>query len=54
LRLKLDENLPASAARRLGALGFDVDTVLDEGLAGRADRDVWKAAQLAGRMLGPS
>jgi predicted nuclease of predicted toxin-antitoxin system len=51
LRLKLDENLPASAARRLGALGFDVDTVVDEGLAGRADRDVWKAAQVAGRML---
>jgi predicted nuclease of predicted toxin-antitoxin system len=51
LRLKLDENLPASAARRLGALGFDVDTVVDEGLAGRADRDVWSAAQIEGRML---
>ncbi len=51
MRLKLDENIPWSAARRLTALGFDTDTVLDEGLGGRPDADVWEAAQAEGRML---
>jgi len=31
VRIKLDENIPASSALRLSALGFDVDTVLGEG-----------------------
>jgi hypothetical protein len=35
VRLKLDENIPASAVLRLSALGLDVDTVLAEGLQGR-------------------
>jgi hypothetical protein len=30
VKLKLDENIPQSAATRLTALGYDVDTVLDE------------------------
>ncbi|HTE69448.1 MAG TPA: DUF5615 family PIN-like protein [Actinomycetes bacterium] len=34
MKLKLDENLPASAAESLRTLGHDVDTVADEGLAG--------------------
>ena len=37
MSLKLDENLPTSVAPRLAALGFDVDTVLDENLGGRSD-----------------
>jgi predicted nuclease of predicted toxin-antitoxin system len=51
VRLKLDENIPASAGPRLSALGFDVDTVLAEGLQGRADEDVWTAARAESRML---
>ena len=51
MKLKLDENLPGSAKPRLEALGFDVDTVLDEGLGGRADVEVWAAAQREGRFL---
>lgn len=51
MRLKLDENLPASAEPRLRALGYDVDTVLDEGLTGHPDRAVWAAAQAEGRLL---
>ena len=47
MRLKLDENLPRSARARLAALGFDVDTVLDESLGGRRDEEVWTAAQAA-------
>ena len=33
MRLKLDENLPASAATRLAALGHDVHTVSQDGWA---------------------
>jgi hypothetical protein len=32
MRIKLDENLPTSAAESLRALGHDVDTVPEEGL----------------------
>jgi len=51
VKLKLDENIPQSAAARLAALGYDVDTVLDEQLGGRSDEDVWAAAQAEGRLL---
>ena len=51
MRLKLDENIATSAGARLAALGFDVDTVLDEGLGGRPDADVWAAAQSERRFL---
>jgi predicted nuclease of predicted toxin-antitoxin system len=51
VRLKLDENLPVSAAALLRARGFEVDTVHDEGLAGRSDEVVWQAAQAEGRFL---
>jgi predicted nuclease of predicted toxin-antitoxin system len=44
VKLKLDENIPQSAATRLTALGYDVDSVLDEKLGGRSDEDVWAAA----------
>jgi predicted nuclease of predicted toxin-antitoxin system len=51
VKLKLDENLPESAATRLAALGYDVDTALAEQLGGRNDDDVWAAAQAEGRFL---
>jgi predicted nuclease of predicted toxin-antitoxin system len=51
MKLKLDENIPQSAAARLQALGFDTDTVLGETLGGHPDSDVWRAAQAAGRVL---
>ena len=51
MRLKLDENLPRSARGRLAALGFDVDTVLDESLGGQRDEEVWTAAQAAARVF---
>jgi len=51
VKLKLDENLPRSVQARLAAAGFDVDTVLDEGLGGRSDADVWSAAQAGERFL---
>lgn len=51
MRLKLDENIPASVVPRLRQLGYDVDTVLDEHLGGAADTEVWAKAQEERRML---
>lgn len=51
MRLKLDENLPASLTGILVGLGHDVDTVQMEGLAGSPDVCVWEAAQRESRAL---
>ena len=51
MRIKLDENVAASAAHRLAALGHDVHTVAEEGLGGRPDGEVWAAAQAEDRFL---
>lgn len=51
MRIKLDENLPQRAAARLSAAGHTVDTVLDEGLGGRTDVEVVRAAALDDRLL---
>lgn len=51
MKIKLDENLPATLAHRRTALGHDVDTVLDEGLRGHSDPEVWRAAQTEARLL---
>jgi predicted nuclease of predicted toxin-antitoxin system len=51
MRIKLDENLPLKLAASLKALGHDVDTVFDEGLAGHADTDIWQIAQHEKRVL---
>jgi predicted nuclease of predicted toxin-antitoxin system len=51
VKIKLDENIAASAAGRLAALGHDVHTVIQEQLNGHVDSDVWAAAQSEGRFL---
>ena len=51
MKIKLDENLPDRLVAVLTALGHDVDTVRAEQLTGRADPDVWSAAQAAQRFL---
>jgi predicted nuclease of predicted toxin-antitoxin system len=51
MRLKLDENLPAEVAGDLRDRGHDVETVAEEGLAGRADRLVVAAARRERRIL---
>src|SRR5215213_5680246 len=50
MKLKLDENLPATLVDTLRALGHDVDTVRGEKIAGKDDNTVWKAAQESGRI----
>lgn len=45
MRIKLDENIPASLAEWLRNVGHDADTVPQEGLSGQSDQAVWDAAQ---------
>ena len=51
MKIKLDENLPASLVGILVALGHETDTVEDEGVNGRSDEVVWDRAQRDGRFL---
>jgi predicted nuclease of predicted toxin-antitoxin system len=51
MRIKIDENLPVRLTHALIALGHDVDHVEESVLAGRADPDLWRAAQNEDRML---
>lgn len=51
MKIKLDENLPDRLVSVLTKLTHDVDTVRGEQLTGRADPDVWSAAQAARRFL---
>jgi predicted nuclease of predicted toxin-antitoxin system len=51
VKIKLDENIPHTVARRLEGRPLDIDTVLDEGLRGHNDDEVWSAAQAEGRFL---
>ena len=51
MKIKLDENLPVTLVDILAAVGHDVDTAPNEGLAGRPDPEVWRAAQDTARFL---
>jgi predicted nuclease of predicted toxin-antitoxin system len=51
VNIKLDENIPARLQAILKDLSHDVDTVPQEGLAGRDDQTIWNATQQAQRFL---
>lgn len=51
MKIKLDQNLPASAAAYLADAGHDVATTLGDGLVGARDDDVASAAGAEGRIL---
>jgi len=51
MRVKLDENIPATLVPALSALGHDVDTVVEQGLGGLPDEDVWSAVKRDRRFL---
>ena len=51
MRVKVDENLPASLASLLRERGFEADTVIEEGLAGSTDEDLLAAARAEDRMI---
>jgi predicted nuclease of predicted toxin-antitoxin system len=49
VKIKLDENLPATLVGSLARLGHEADAVVDEGLKGEPDEVIWPAAQNEGR-----
>lgn len=51
MKIKLDENLPHRLATLLRTFDHEVHTVHQEGLTGRADAEVWEAAQRESRFL---
>jgi predicted nuclease of predicted toxin-antitoxin system len=51
MKIKLDENLPASLAPILKGFQHDVHTTADENLTGRTDGEVWEATQREQRFL---
>jgi predicted nuclease of predicted toxin-antitoxin system len=51
MKIKLDENLPASLAPILKSLQHDVHTIADENLTGRTDSEIWEAVQREQRFL---
>ena len=53
MKIKLDENIPRRLVDVFAEAGHDVDTVVDQGLAGHPDAAVWQSAQQSGRFLEP-
>ena len=51
MKIKLDENLPVRLAILLKNVGHDVHTAYEEQLVGRADSEIWAAAQQESRVL---
>ncbi len=51
MKVKLDENIPLRLISVLATAGHEVDTVASEGLRGRPDADVWRAAHGGDRLL---
>jgi len=51
MKIKLDENLPIRLMSILKSLGHGVRTVGEEDLTGRADSEIWEAAQKEDRFL---
>lgn len=45
MKIKLDENIPNRLTCALQSFGHAVDTVLQEGLTGRSDDEIWEAVQ---------
>ena len=51
MKFKLDENLPGEGVLVLRAAGNDAVTVLDQGLGGRPDPEIFAVVQAEGRAL---
>ena len=51
MRFKVDENLPQELVSDLAEASYDAETVVKEGMAGIADRDLLEATRHEGRVL---
>ena len=51
MKIKLDENIPDRLSPVLAKLGHDVRTVVDQGLTGRSDDEIWSVVAGEDRFL---
>ena len=51
MKLKIDENLPVEAAEILREVGFDAESVWDEGLSGAEDQSIANRLRSESRSL---
>lgn len=51
MKIKLDENLSKSLSHYLSGLGYDVATVVDQGMNGITDPDLWQRVRAEDRFL---
>ena len=51
MRLKVDEDLPRVAVEMLRDRGYEVLSVVEQGMAGLKDPDLWQAVQAEQRFL---
>lgn len=51
MRIKVDEDLPLAVARLLREAGYEAETVLEEGLRGWKDPNLWRVVQEESRFL---
>ena len=51
LKVKADEDLPASVAVKLRGVGYLAETVIEEEMGGAKDPALWRAVQAEGRFL---
>jgi predicted nuclease of predicted toxin-antitoxin system len=49
--VKVDENLPADVRNLLKGRGYDAVNVLDQGMGGTSDDELWQTIQQEGRFL---
>lgn len=51
MRIKVDEDLPTVVALMLREQGYDAASVLEQGMGGWKDPDLWRTIQREGRFL---
>jgi predicted nuclease of predicted toxin-antitoxin system len=45
MHIKVDEDLPAQTVRLLGARGYDASSVVEQGMGGWKDSDLWQVVR---------
>ena len=51
MRIKVDEDLPKAAVRLLGDRGYEAASVIEQGMGGLKDPNLWQAVQVEQRLL---
>jgi predicted nuclease of predicted toxin-antitoxin system len=51
MRIKVDEDLPPAAAKMLRDRGYEAASIVEQGMGGLKDADLWQAVQAEERFL---